>query len=210
MSDLPVVPAKAGTHTPYPIGKKRSMGPGSRASALGRDDSYPASFNRSSASAILVLRPSASSRFSCSSSTTSSGARDEIRIVELGIDARDVRIRLLHFLGEPRALGGEIDNVLERQRRHLPAHHELHRAFRRGGRGRNVGHAREPLDEFSPAFGARLALGRGAGEHKWDRRRDVHLGANRTDRGDKIDYPADFGFGLVVGEALQAWPFVER
>src|SRR5262249_3335633 len=36
---------------------------------------YPAPFSRSSASAIFALRPSASSRLSFSSSTTSSGAR---------------------------------------------------------------------------------------------------------------------------------------
>src|SRR5262245_28127451 len=34
-----VVPAKAGTHTPQTIASPVAMGPGSRADALGRDDS---------------------------------------------------------------------------------------------------------------------------------------------------------------------------
>jgi hypothetical protein len=33
-----VVPAKAGTHTPFILDRARRMGPGSRADALGRDD----------------------------------------------------------------------------------------------------------------------------------------------------------------------------
>ena len=119
---------------------------------------YTAPFNRSSASAILALRATASSRFSFSSSTTSSGAfAMKFGLFELGIDARDVGVGLLHFLGEPRALGGKIDHALERQRRHLAAHDELHRALRRGRRRGNLGHARQPLDEFGPALGARLA-----------------------------------------------------
>ena len=36
-----------------------------------------------------------------------------------------------HFLVQPRALGGEVDHALERQRRDLAAHDELHRALRR-------------------------------------------------------------------------------
>ena len=37
-----------------------------------------------------------------------------------------------------------------------------------------------------------------AKQHQRDRRRDVHLGADRSDGGDEIDHPADFGFGLGV------------
>ena len=65
-----------------------------------------------------------------------------------------------HFLGEPRALGGKIDHALQRQRRDLAAHDELHGALRRGicGEG-NVGDAREPLHEFRPAAArARVSL----------------------------------------------------
>jgi len=36
-----VVPAKAGTHTPFILDRARRMGPGSRADALGRDDRSP-------------------------------------------------------------------------------------------------------------------------------------------------------------------------
>jgi hypothetical protein len=48
-----VVPAKAGTHTPQPVERLRSMGPGPRANALARDDSEE--------SAALVPRYFASS-----------------------------------------------------------------------------------------------------------------------------------------------------
>src|SRR5262249_26857697 len=53
-------------------------------------------------------------------------ARDEVGIGELGVDARDIGFNARHFLLEARFLGGEIDHPLERQRRHLPAHDELH------------------------------------------------------------------------------------
>src|SRR5208282_1689429 len=36
-------------------------------------------------------------------------ALEEVGIAELGVDAGDVRIALGHFLGEPRTLGGKID-----------------------------------------------------------------------------------------------------
>ncbi len=50
-------------------------------------------------------------------------------LFELGVDAADVGVGFLHFLGEPRALGGKIDDTLERQRGDLAAHDELHRAL---------------------------------------------------------------------------------
>ena len=60
----------------------------------------------------------------------------------------------------------KIDHALERQRRDLAAHDELHRALRRRiGKG-DVGDAREPLHEFGPAPGPRLGLGRRADQHQ--------------------------------------------
>ena len=102
---------------------------------LGRHRSRGATRGRSSASAILALRATASSRFSFSSSTTSSGARAmSWDCPSFGIDAGNVGVSLLHFLTEARTLGGDIDHALERQRRRLAAHDELHRALRRRGR----------------------------------------------------------------------------
>src|SRR3974377_709058 len=54
-------------------------------------------------------------------------ARHEVRIVELDVNARDVRLGLLHFLCQARAFRGEIDHALERQCRYLAAHPKLHR-----------------------------------------------------------------------------------
>src|SRR5262245_54804165 len=54
---------------------------------------------------------------------------DEARIAELGVDPLYVGLGPGDLLLEPRALGGEIDHALERQRRHLAAHQELHRAL---------------------------------------------------------------------------------
>ncbi len=44
---------------------------------------------------------------------------------QLGVDARNIGIGLRHFLGEPRALGGEIDHACERQRCNSRRHDEL-------------------------------------------------------------------------------------
>ena len=38
-------------------------------------------------------------------------------------------------------------------------------------------------------------------------RGDIHFGAHRADGGDQIDDPADLGFGLVVGEAVELRPW---
>src|SRR5262245_65246087 len=58
-------------------------------------------------------------------------AGDEIGIGEFGIDAVDVGFDPRHLFLQPRFLGGKIDHALERQRRDLPAHDQLHRALRR-------------------------------------------------------------------------------
>ena len=74
---------------------------------------YSTLSSRSSASLILARRISASSRFSRSPSTTSSGARrHEIGIGQLGVDAGDVGAGARHFLFEPRILGRKIDHAL--------------------------------------------------------------------------------------------------
>ena len=65
-------------------------------------------------------------------------AGDEIRIAELGVDAGDVGGGARHLLFKPRLFGGEVDHALERQRRHLAAHDELHRAFGNAGRDRDA------------------------------------------------------------------------
>src|SRR6266540_1033905 len=70
-------------------------------------------------------------------------AGDEVGIGKLGVDAGDVGFNARHFLLEARFLRGEVDHPLERQRRHLPAHDELHRALRRAVRERNIGEARK-------------------------------------------------------------------
>ena len=89
---------------------------------------HAAPFSRSSASTILPRRSSASSRFSRSPSTTSSGAR----FMKSGLPSlASTRLMsasaLAIFLGEPRLLGRDVDDALERQRRDLAAHDELHR-----------------------------------------------------------------------------------
>src|SRR5262249_47821483 len=66
-------------------------------------------------------------------------ARNEVGIGELGVNAGDVGSNARHFLLEARFLGGKIDHALERQRRHLPAHDELHGPLRRAFRERNIG-----------------------------------------------------------------------
>src|ERR1700733_12124189 len=53
------------------------------------------------------------------------GSGDEISVIQLGVDTRDIGIRLGHFLGQPRRLGGQIDDPLQRQRRNLAANDEL-------------------------------------------------------------------------------------
>ena len=53
----------------------------------------------------------------------SSGAlAHEVRIAELGIDALDVGVDLGDLLLQPRLLGRDVDDALERQRRDLAAH----------------------------------------------------------------------------------------
>src|SRR5260370_4358096 len=78
-------------------------------------------------------------------------AGDEIGIGELGIDAGDIGFDARHLLLEPRFLSREIDHVLERQRRDLPAHDQLHRALRRSLRKRDIGEAREAAHHLRPA-----------------------------------------------------------
>src|ERR1700722_475691 len=63
---------------------------------------------------------------------------DEISVIQLGIDARDIGVGLSHFLGEACAFGGEIDHPLERQRCNLAAHDELDCTLGRGGGKGNV------------------------------------------------------------------------
>src|SRR6516162_5751117 len=77
-------------------------------------------------------------------------AGDEVGIGELGVDAGDVGVDARHFLLEARFLGGEVDHPLERQRRHLPAHDELHGALRRAVRERNIGEAGEAAHDVGP------------------------------------------------------------
>src|SRR5262249_13862574 len=83
-------------------------------------------------------------------------AGDEVGIGELGVDARDVGFNARHFLLEARFLGGEVDHPLERQRRHLPAHDELHGPLRRAFRERNIGEAREAAHDVGPPRRSRL------------------------------------------------------
>src|SRR5262249_45290522 len=87
-------------------------------------------------------------------------AGKEIRVAELGIHPPDVGLDLAHFPFQPRALGREIDHALERQRRGLAAHQELHRALRRRIREGDVAEAGEALQEFSPPPGPLLGVRR--------------------------------------------------
>src|SRR5262249_35160314 len=68
-------------------------------------------------------------------------AGDEIGIGELGIDAGNVGFDPRHPLLQPRFLGGKIDPPLERQRRDLAAHDQLHGALRHVLGERNLGEA---------------------------------------------------------------------
>ena len=70
-------------------------------------------------------------------------------------------------VGEPRhAFGSQVDNPLQRQRRNVAAHHELHRTFRwHIGKG-NLADAGQALDKFRPVPGAARDLRRSAGEHE--------------------------------------------
>jgi hypothetical protein len=59
-------------------------------------------------------------------------ARDKVRIAKLGVDARDIGVALRHLFGESGALGGKIDNALERQGSDIAAHDKLHGSSWRG------------------------------------------------------------------------------
>ena len=57
----------------------------------------------------------------------------------------------------------------------------------------------------SRAYGesdGKTACGR-ARQHQRDLRVEIHLGAQRADRGDEVDHPADLGFRLVVRQSIE-------
>ena len=146
----------------------------------------PASFSRSSASTILARRAIASSRFSRSPSTTSSGARSTKSALPSLASTRLMSASALAIsLLQPRALGGEVDHALERQRRDLAAHDELHRALRRRVGERDVGDARQPLDELGPALGARARLRRRADQHERHRASPAGRSSRRAPSGSR-------------------------
>src|SRR5262249_2973363 len=139
-------------------------------------------------------------------------ARDAVSVAKLGVDAGDVGCNARHFLLQARFLGGKIDHPLERQRRDLPAHDELHRALRRTRRERDFGEARQAAHDVGPALGSRLRRRRGGDQHHRDlgRMGDVHSRAPRAKGGDEVDDPADLGLGLEVIERALLRPGRER
>src|ERR1700684_4616133 len=86
-------------------------------------------------------------------------AFEEISIAEFLVDARDVGVAFRHFLGQPRALGGEIDHAFQRQRRNLAPHHELHGALGGCVGEGDVSNPRQPLHELRPPGGAFARFG---------------------------------------------------
>ena len=149
------------------------------------------------------MRASAASRFSFSSSTISSGAlATNFSLASLASTRlMSASALAISFSSRVRS-AATIDHALQRQRRDLAAHQQLHRAFRRAVGEGDVGQPRHALDDVAPARRALLGLGRGAGQHqrRQRRRRNVHLRAHRADRGDEVDHPADLGFGRGIGE----------
>src|SRR4029077_8169016 len=111
-------------------------------------------------------------------------ALDEVGIAELLLDAGDVGFSFRHFLFEPRALGHEVDDTLERQGRDLAAYDKLHRPWRRRIGERDVGDAGEALHDFRPPARPLAGLGRSAGEHQRQQRDggDIHFRPDRADR----------------------------
>ena len=121
------------------------------------DAAQLAFFSRSSASRIFALRATAASRFSFSSSTISSGAlATNFSLPSLASTRLMSASALASSLSSRACSAAKIDHALERQRRDLAAHQQLHRALRRGVGEGDVAEPRQPLDHVAPALGARL------------------------------------------------------
>src|SRR5215469_7352723 len=135
-------------------------------------------------------------------------AGDEIGIAELGVDPGDVGVALRHLLGEPRALGGKIDNTLERQCSDVAAYHELHgAAWGSVGKG-NLADPSQALYKFRPTPRTLMHLRRSSDKHERQcgRGRDVHFDPHGTDGRYEIDHPTDLCFRVGSIEIVESRP----
>ena len=134
-------------------------------------------------------RPSRRSRFS---STISSGARArKSALPSLASISGDLLALLGDLLAEARALGGDVDDARQRNRRQRAAHEHLRRAGGRGIGKLDLGDARQPLDRLAPVADVgddRRARGDERQRHLRPGRH-AHLRAHRANLGDR-DRPA--------------------